>query len=85
MARKLKKPKAHIPKNAKERDAYTMKLLERVAVRAREFRDRVCDELERDGIIIDDRGGVDVVAEPITGCGSVEWKNWSFSLPEALE
>ncbi len=86
MSRRLKKQKAHVPSNAKERNAYTMKIMRIVAARAREFRDQVCDELEREGIIIEKRGDVEAVAVPATaGYGSVEWKNWTFSLPEALE
>lgn len=86
MARKLKKNKAHVPSNAAERNEYTMKVMQRIGRRAREFRDQVCDELEREGIIIETRGSVEAVAVPsLTGFGSVRWENWTFALPEPLE
>ncbi len=59
----------------------TLEILARIAKEARAFRDRICDDLRREGIIVEHRGEVTFKAEPYDGYGSIEWKNWAFTFP----
>ena len=77
-----KKPRPAPSQKRIQSDAATMLIMERVAKRAREFRDKTVEELERDGIRIEKSGAVEARLDPASGRGIVEWKNWIFEFDE---
>lgn len=63
-------------------DAKTMRALEIIGTRARQFRDDVRAELESSGIRVVNAGNIETQLEPYNGVGSVSWRCWTFDFPE---